>query len=236
MPNYVRNKVYFQGEPDEVKKMLEQIQVDGRGPGSIDFNKIIPMPASLNIEAGSRTDEGLKMYRAYMTAREQKKDIGRFLRYREEHEDSWNLGKQAFENIRQFGCATWYDWCIQNWGTKWPAMQDGDKPESQEILIFDTAWSFPDGVMERLSQMYPAITITAEWADEDIGRNCGKIVYEKGKAGEVFFPSGDRESIEFATSVWDSTPADWNLRLSEDGMSYVYDDMPINLDGKGEAR
>lgn len=36
--------------------------------GSIDFNKVIPMPGSLNIETSSRTDQGLKAYRDFIEA------------------------------------------------------------------------------------------------------------------------------------------------------------------------
>ena len=63
MPNHVANHISLQGDPEKIRSMLEAIQSDELGVGSVDFNKIIPMPKSLNIEAGSRTDRGLKAYR-----------------------------------------------------------------------------------------------------------------------------------------------------------------------------
>lgn len=66
MPNHVANHISLQGDPEKIRSMLEAIQSDELGVGSVDFNKIIPMPKSLNIEAGSRTDRGLKAYRDFI--------------------------------------------------------------------------------------------------------------------------------------------------------------------------
>ena len=51
MPNHVTNVLTLHGEPEQIRAMLEAIQYDDLGIGSVDFNKIIPMPESLNIEA-----------------------------------------------------------------------------------------------------------------------------------------------------------------------------------------
>ena len=59
MPNHITNILKFEGDSEQVHAMLDQIKNEGLGIGNIDFNKIIPMPKSLNIEAGSRTDDAL---------------------------------------------------------------------------------------------------------------------------------------------------------------------------------
>ena len=59
MPNHITNILKFEGDSEQVHTMLDKIKSDELGFGSIDFNKIIPMPESHNIEAGSRTDEAL---------------------------------------------------------------------------------------------------------------------------------------------------------------------------------
>ena len=63
MPNHVENIITLKGDEKRIREMLEAIKNDDFGLGTLDFNKIIPMPNSLNIEAGSRTDKGLKAYR-----------------------------------------------------------------------------------------------------------------------------------------------------------------------------
>ena len=59
MPNHITNILKFEGDSEQVHALLDQIKNEELGIGSIDFNKIIPMPESLNIEAGSRTDDAL---------------------------------------------------------------------------------------------------------------------------------------------------------------------------------
>lgn len=62
MPNHVENIITFKGDKKKILEMLEAIKSNDYGLGTVDFNKITPMPESLNIEAGSRTDRGLKAY------------------------------------------------------------------------------------------------------------------------------------------------------------------------------
>ena len=66
MPNYVMNQISVQGDPKEIQSMLEQIKNDDFGIGTVDFDKIIPMPKSLDIESGTRTENGLKAYRQFI--------------------------------------------------------------------------------------------------------------------------------------------------------------------------
>lgn len=68
MPNHVINHVSFiDCSPERRREILEAIKYDDNGKneyhgiGAIDFNKIIPMPESLNIESGSRTDHGIEL-------------------------------------------------------------------------------------------------------------------------------------------------------------------------------
>ena len=68
MPNYVTNVLTLHGDSAQIRAMLEAIQYDDLGIGSVDFNKIIPMPESLDIEAGSRTSAGLKAYLDFVEA------------------------------------------------------------------------------------------------------------------------------------------------------------------------
>ena len=61
MPNWVENRLSYNGNETEIKEMLEKIRYDNATIGSIDFNKIIPMPKSRDIECGSITDKGKEM-------------------------------------------------------------------------------------------------------------------------------------------------------------------------------
>ena len=62
MPNHVMNIVRFSGDGDAIRRMREAIQNPEYGIGSIDFNRIIPMPPSLDMEESSCTRAGLRAY------------------------------------------------------------------------------------------------------------------------------------------------------------------------------
>ena len=190
MPTQVDNIVTLSGDEQEIRRMLERIKSDELGVGTVDFNKIIPMPESLNIEAGSRTDRGLKFYKdfieVYTLGDTMNMDKLRsipvnseeiFLRQRKDiPRDEWELGKAAWQNIRDLGAPTWYEWCNQNWGTKWNAYgydESRDYSDGNNIW-FQSAWDAPHPVIEKLAAKFPEITFEHEWADEDIGQNCGR--------------------------------------------------------------
>ena len=69
MPNYVQNKITFECPDEKAKEILTAVMYDpdpsnkdSTGYGTIDFNKLIPMPPSLKIECGSSTERGIEMY------------------------------------------------------------------------------------------------------------------------------------------------------------------------------
>ena len=237
MPNHVTNIIEYSGDEKAIKKMLESIKNDTFGIGTIDFDKIIPMPKSLDIESGSRTDRGLRVYKdfidVYTLAGTVLKDLlnipkdieDSFLAVRDDVKpEEWELGRTATQNILMYGAPTWYEWRIGHWGTKWNAYdyEDGVDYSEDDHLRFQTAWGAPHPVIARLAELYPDISFTHLWADEDIGQNCGRFVYEDGVRIEEYYPSLDPESIEFAAKVMDATPEDWNLYLNASGTKYIY--------------
>lgn len=220
MPNHVTNIVNLSGNKEKIAEMLEAIKDDEYGIGTIDFNKITPMPESLKITAGSQTERGLGYYKAFvdvytlmgtrkgldlLNIPEESEKV--FLRARTDiDEETFSLGKAAYKNILQYGVPTWYDWSIKNWGTKWNAYgfdeyTSSDPSDTNPTLSFQTAWSAPHPILEKLSAMYPEVSFEHSWADEDIGMNCGQKVYEKGECVETYYPD-EAEAVEFANGVW----------------------------------
>lgn len=47
MPNHVTNRIKITGDPDAVKHILNKIKSDEFGVGTVDFEKIIPMPENI---------------------------------------------------------------------------------------------------------------------------------------------------------------------------------------------
>lgn len=241
MPNYVMNQISVQGDPKEIQSMLEQIKNDDFGIGTVDFDKIIPMPKSLDIESGTRTENGLKAYRQFIksytsgkTARNALKSLrnipleseNAFLCQRPDiSREEWDLGKAAWHNLQDYGAATWYDWCVSNWGTKWNAYGYNDIGYgNNDTLRFYTAWSAPHPILKKLSGMYPDLTFEHSWADEDIGHNCGWYSYKDGEQTDGYLSVNDNEAIEFACQIWERDPTEMGLCLNASGTGYIYVD------------
>ncbi|MDO4563879.1 MAG: hypothetical protein Q4C12_08640, partial [Clostridia bacterium] len=240
MPNHVENYISLKGDERQITAMLEAIKSDEYGIGTIDFNKIIPMPESLNIEAGSRTDKGLESYRDFVDVYTlggtinmdklgeiPKKSEEIFLSQRTDIKpDEWELGKTAWQNIQKYGAPTWYDWSIANWGTKWNAYgyDSGRDYSGGDSLWFQTAWSAPHPILEKLTELYPDITMEHQWADEDLGVNCGRFSYKGGERIEEYLPENDVEALEYAASVWEYDLAELGYVMNKTGSRYIYNE------------
>ena len=161
MPNWTMISVRFDGNENEINNMLEFIKGED---GVFDFNKVIPMPKSLEISEGSEADRAMKCYEAERVGKRDRELIKNqyhitdqeFQRYKE-------LGKIYSDNEKKYGYRSWYGWCNANWNTKWNAC---DASYTNGVLYFETAWNFPTPVMKKLSEMYPDITMMFEVEDE----------------------------------------------------------------------
>ena len=65
MPNYVRNILQINAPPEKIEQVFKTIQSDTDPEQLLDFNKIIPMPKSLEIEAGSQ-ENLVSLYMTYI--------------------------------------------------------------------------------------------------------------------------------------------------------------------------
>lgn len=234
MPNWVQNNLKFDASDEEMQNILEAIKDDEAGIGSIDFNKITPMPESLKIECGSNTDKGLRMVKefleslpeditnqegAYDELMEFLSDRGKDLS--EEDRKIWELGVKAVDNINRYDAPTWYEWAYQNWGTKWNACHCSYNNEDK-TLNFQTAQRASLPVILKLSAAAPGVQMSLEFADEDIGHNCGRVVFKNGDIKEVYKPEEGREAYEFSADVWNYDLSDLSLHLNIPGTKYVY--------------
>jgi hypothetical protein len=237
MPNYVRNRLSFAGPKNDIQKMLETIKNDELGIGTIDFNKIIPMPEELMIECGSRTTNGLKAVDQYIKdnrlndylckARiDELQDIlnKHSAELPETEQDTWDIGVKSAVNIVKFGYPNWYDWSVDTWGTKWNACgySEGIDYSEFEHFEFDTAWSAPVPVLTKLSEMFPKIDIHHKWADEDFGQNVGDVMYRNGKIYMDLTPSSSKECLELASDVWEYDLEELGYFPNKNGDGYVF--------------
>lgn len=246
MPNHVTSRIKFStAEAFDLfkSKYVTGVADDGSPTEeSFDFNKLIPMPEGLDIEAGSRTEDGIcvvldELKRSGIEGSQQIIDTVIAAKRKENifssfgplstselvnvitvakkngfYDDMVKAGKQAIKNIVDTGYSDWYHWSIANWGTKWNSYSYGDSRDDLEVF-FQTAWDAPKPVIEKLIDEMPAGSIAEyEYADEDIGNNVGHYDPELG----MVFPyeNGSDEAMEVAVRL---NGAEEYYRRNEDG-------------------
>lgn len=226
------------------QKMLTEVRAEDGPFGSIDFNKLIPMPEALNIEAGARTSKGLRLYVAFVKdsrllayqglfsssnahAAAVQAHLEKYTKLEQNDPEVWALGKQAAQNIIKFDAPTWYEWAEKNWGTHWNAYHCQPLDPGAHTMRFLTAWYTVPKVLEALSQKYPEQRVTYRWADEHIGYNVGEMAFENGReVGRDIPYEGSREAYEMAAEIRGVNLEDYGLYLSMDEMTYERREAP----------
>ena len=231
---------------------VNQWDGDAFGIGTFDFGKIIPMPPALMIESGSQTDRSIELYLTAINPDSEVFDTKKFSRKEFENlclrlniekmfgkyrnnltaadiatitkyssqDELMSLGKTAVENLLNYGATTWYEWSIRHWGTKWNSYTNS---LNSNTLSFETAWSAPHPVIQKLSEMFSDVSFSHGWADEDIGSNCGKREYLGGEMIADLSPDTEKECVEFAAEMWGyDLEEDLQYRLNVSGTKYIY--------------
>ena len=81
-----------------------------------------------------------------------------------------------------------YEWCKDNWGTKWDAINPvviDLLGNYRVIMTFETAWVPPVQVFDALAQKFPKITIELEYFECGM-EFCGGVRWENGGQTDSF--------------------------------------------------
>jgi hypothetical protein len=122
---------------------------------------------------------------------------------------------QADAMLEKYGYADWYSFCINEWGTKWDfgdAAGINDVKENEIVLYFDSAWSPPIAMMEKLEDMgfevdlmynEPGMAYCGRYTDgcddyyEYSGMNAAEVAIEiPGELDEAFCISENMQMYE----------------------------------------
>lgn len=94
-------------------------------------------------------------------------------------------GPLGAEEEKLYGKDNWYDWSLENWGTKWNACYSCLDGFEYEIT---TAWAPCSPVISALAKHFPEATIRYSYTESDNGF-CGVEEYKDGKL--VYILTGD---------------------------------------------
>lgn len=231
MPNYVTTRIKFSSKGKFDEFISKHVIENEEGEHSFDFNTIVRRPESLNIESGSKTMDGINLAlrelrigslpNAHETIRKVREvlapvypwdiplatdsaadELAKEARERGNYDELIELGKIAVSNIVAYGYADWYGWDLANWGTKWNSFDFGANPLDLTVE-FDTAWSCPHPIIDKLvEEMGASAFVSIEWADEDIGANCGYYrLYGDTGCYPYELPLCSDEAMELAMDV-----------------------------------
>jgi hypothetical protein len=215
MPNHVTNILRIEASEEltaQIKSDIKSVNEEGE-TRHIDFNKILPMPESLNITSGSTTSNGIAILQYQAGDDTEIRKIMEYAWGKEfdtpedliEHmlvKGSANLeeAQKALDNESLYGCRDWYGWSTANWGTKWNAYSTNDTDTDE--VSFETAWSNPYPVIVALSAKYPEAVFHLRFADEDFGHNVGEYSLKSGYVIEENIPEGgSEEALELAADI-----------------------------------
>lgn len=190
-----RGKPKVQGVPNNWEQRFNEAWT--RFP---DFNKILPMPATLNISIHSGVENAVK--NALKMDVHKNSLIGSLEAANREKTESplklndadWELFLTCLNNVRLYGFIYWYDWAIINWGTKWNS-SDCEKV-NETTFDFTTAWSGVSNLINIMSKEFPKIQFNYEYSDEDTGSNCGIGKYQNGEIELRNLKDGSKEAYE----------------------------------------
>ena len=159
MPNHCSNRVSFYGDSESEIQKLHDIfskgleNDDNVDTGSV-FGHFIPEPDSANIPL---SEEDQYEY-SFSSARG---EVGEKPVMVINEESPFMNGLRFKSTNAQDD--RWYNWRVQNWGTKWDCytleMDDTDLPHGFEVT-FETAWSPPEEVCSAIREQYPNVSIS----------------------------------------------------------------------------
>jgi hypothetical protein len=158
MPNWVYNGLTVEGNPDSVKKMMEQLNQpftvvhDSWDVSTNTFmkkNTLYPNPVFAFWNIVKPTDL-----------------------------DAYNSQAKHGQPFDTSG-DDWYNWNLRNWGTKWDVavsstdnmpntyMEETANGENHVVYYnFETAWGVPDKALVNLSSQYPDLLFTLSYEEE----------------------------------------------------------------------
>jgi hypothetical protein len=124
MPNWCNNNLTLEHEDPAMITRARDALLRGEF-----LNEFIPVPADLQIVAGSVGDPV----------------------------EQAELERKTAENVEKYGYGNWYDFCVGEWGTKWDVGCEGSTdvhPDGKMLhTYFDSAWSPPINAYSKLEEL-----------------------------------------------------------------------------------
>ena len=153
MPNWCSNRVEIYIDDEETMKEFQEFIRSKDQP--LSFNSIVPMPEELE---GTQHPPKIRS----------QKEVDN---WKPESEwDSRPITQEMSDKFKEeYGTDNWFDWCCNNWGTKWDAQRIDFEADGNYITMhFDTAWGPPEEIHDALNEKF-GDKISISWFYDEPG-------------------------------------------------------------------
>jgi len=122
----------------------------------------------------------------------------------DEDQNQRDLAAQEESNLATHGYRNWYDYCVNEWGTKWDVGGEGDQatvesPNSIK-MNFDSAWAPPTAAMDKFM---------------DLGFKVKLIYWESGMCFCGLYDENGDDYMDYSDMSADEVEADINPEIDE---------------------
>jgi hypothetical protein len=184
LPNHVTTRCLVTGPCPEIDRFRTTIirVPEGDDEETLDFNLVIPMPEVVKrTTSGSDADLGIEILTGQPISGKSCLDL-RWVQElgittleelrswaEKERPNAVQEGEKSIAAHRATGFYNWYEWSVDNWGTKWNSYSfriEEDRGDRALSFSFDTAWNFPTPIFEKLGTMFPKLRFGCTCFDE----------------------------------------------------------------------
>lgn len=246
----VMNTLTMEGPDARIEQLLAFVQNDIEGIGSIDFEKIIPMPKELDIETTLSKSDAIYMYLVAINPR--RPDMGAakwswetYLKVAEQisscrgqnyaalsqigmpeilqvekQRSLLKLGERLVKNYQKYGCGDCDEWRVKNWGVQWNAWDCGYDDDLHKLTFF-TDDTAAVSIVQKLSEQFPDVKLTLKWIGEDYRRDVGCMVAQNGQFSQIAMGDDPNTSLLLAADFFDLSLENAGLRFDEKAHRFV---------------
>jgi len=146
MPNHCYNQLWISGPDDDVKVFKDLAGLSKEAP-ELRFNAFVPYPEKWEqMDAEMREIRKLQGLACAKAA--------------DAYEAKWGTRSDGYNDGG-------YQWCCENWGTKWGAYNVGLMGWlGYTVVLFKTAGSPPRPIMDAMAKAFPTLELELQWSEQ----------------------------------------------------------------------
>ena len=141
---------------------------------------------------------------------------------KDDTEGEKKFNEQVAELIGKYGHTDWYNWRVENWGTKWDACESSIMEEDGQFVVhYNTAWGPNSMWVHTISKLYPTLEFKLTYEETGMGF-CG--CYEVKNGGD------DYEDLQEGELEWIDDETDRMVTYDSELERYRYVDTDEVID------